>query len=80
MSEKTYIIAMEKGQAKDQLKDELTAESGNDYVPDRTVDVVEPRNGSTRHFAMALTDEEATTLRDDPRVNSVHEPIEWNCC
>jgi len=78
MSEKTYIIAMEKGQPKDQLKDELTAESGNDYVPDRTVDVVEPRNGSTRHFAMALTDEEATTLRDDPRVNSVHEPIEWD--
>ena len=78
MSEKTYIIAMEKGQPKDQLKDELTAESGNDYVPARTVDVVEPRNGSTRHFAMALTDEEAITLRDDPRVNSVHEPIEWN--
>jgi len=78
MSEKTYIIAMEKGEPKDQLKDELTAETGNDYVPERTVDVVEPRNGSTRHFAMALTDEEATTLRDDPRVNSVHEPIEWN--
>ena len=78
MSEKTYIIAMEKGQPKDQLKDELTAESGNDYVPARTVDVVEPRNGSTRHFAMALTDEEATTLRTDPRVNSVHEPIEWD--
>jgi len=78
MSEKTYIIAMEKGQPKDQLKDELTAESGNDYVPARTVDVVEPRNGSTRHFAMALTDEEAVTLRDDPRVNSVHEPIEWD--
>ena len=69
---------MEKGQPKDQLKDELTAESGNDYVPTRTVDVVEPRNSSTRHFAMALTDEEAITLRDDPRVNSVHEPIEWD--
>lgn len=78
MSEKTYIIAMEKGQPKDQLKDELTAESGNDYVPARTVDIVEPRNSSTRHFAMALTDEEATTLRTDPRVNSVHEPIEWD--
>ena len=78
MSEKTYIIAMEKGQPKDQLKDELTAESGNDYVPARTVDVVEPRNGSKRHFAMALTDDEAVALRGDPRVNSVHEPIEWN--
>ena len=69
---------MEKGQSKDLLKDELTAESGNDYVPARTVDVVEPRNGSKRHFAMALTDDEAITLRDDPRVNSVHEPIEWD--
>jgi len=78
MSEKTYIIAMEKGQPKDQLKDELTAESGNDYVPARTVDVVEPRNGSARHFAMALADDEAEALRDDPRVNSVHEPIEWD--
>lgn len=78
MSEKTYIIAMEKGQSKDQLKDELTSETGNDYVPARTVDVIEPRNGSKRHFVMALTDSEALTLRKDPRVNSVHEPIEWN--
>lgn len=78
MSEKTYIIAMEKGQPKDQLKDELTAESGNDYVPARTVDIVEPRNGSKRHFVMALTDAEADTLKTDPRVNSVHEPIAWD--
>jgi len=78
MSEKEYIIAMEKGQPKDQLKDELTAESGNDYVPARSVDVTNPRNGSKRHFVMALTDEEATTLRTDPRVNSVHTPIEWD--
>jgi len=78
MSEKEYIIAMEKGQPKDQLKDELTAESGNDYVPARSVDVTNSRNGSKRHFVMALTDEEATTLRTDPRVNSVHTPIEWD--
>ena len=78
MSEKEYIIAMEKGQSKDPLKDELTAESGNDYVPARSVDVTNPRNGSKRHFVMALTDEEAATLRTDPRVNSVHTPIEWD--
>ena len=78
MSEKEYIIAMEKGQSKDLLKDELTAESGNDYVPARSVDVTNPRNGSKRHFVMALTDEEAVTLRTDPRVNSVHTPIEWD--
>ena len=78
MSEKEYIIAMEKGQSKDLLKDELTAESGNDYVPARSVDVTNPRNGSKRHFVMALTDDEAATLRTDPRVNSVHTPIEWD--
>ena len=39
MSQKDYIIAMEKGQSKDPLKDELTAEAGNDYVPARAVDV-----------------------------------------
>ena len=39
MSEKNYIIAMEKGQSKDLLKDELTAETGNDYVPARSVDI-----------------------------------------
>ena len=78
MSEKEYIIAMEKGQSKDPLKDELTAESGNDYVPARSVDVTNPRNGSKRHFVMALTDDEAATLRTDPRVNSVHTPIEWD--
>ncbi len=78
MSEKDYIIAMEKGQSKDLLKDELTAEAGNDYVPARSVDVVYSRDGSKRHFNMALTDEEAETLRSDPRVNSVHTPIEWS--
>ena len=78
MSQKDYIIAMEKGQSKDPLKDELTAEAGNDYVPARAVDVVNSRDGSKRHFNMALTDEEAETLRSDPRVNSVHTPIEWD--
>ena len=78
MSEKNYIIAMEKGQSKDLLKDELTAETGNDYVPARSVDIVDARSGSKRHFNMALTDEEAETLKSDPRVNSVHTPIEWN--
>ena len=56
MSEKEYIIAMEKGQSKDLLKDELTAEAGNDYVPARSVDLTNSRNSSTRHFVMALTD------------------------
>ena len=77
MSEKEYIIAMEKGQSKDLLKDELTADAGNDYVPARSVDLTNSRNSSTRHFVMALTDEEAITLRGDPRVNSVYEPIVW---
>ena len=78
MSEKEYIIAMEKGQSKDPLKDELTSESGNDYVPARSVDLTNPRNTSSRHFVMALTDEEAATLRTDPRVHSVYEPIVWD--
>ena len=78
MSEKDYIIAMEKGQDKDLLKDELTAETGNDYVPARSVDIVDARAGSKRHFNMALTDEEAETLRSDPRINSVHTPITWD--
>ena len=78
MSQKDYIIAMEKGQSKDLLKDELTAETGNDYVPARSVDIVDARAGSKRHFNMVLTDEEAETLRSDPRVNSVHTPITWD--
>lgn len=78
MSQKEYIIAVEKGQSKDLLKDELTADAGNDYVPARSVDLTNPRNSSTRHFVMALTDEEAITLREDPRVNSVYEPITWD--
>ena len=36
MAEQTYIVALEKGESKDQILTELTSESGNDYVPDRT--------------------------------------------
>lgn len=84
MSEKSHIIAMKKGQSKDQLYDELTRDTSSDssvnsdVVPDRIVDTVLPRPGSKRHFEMALTDEEASKLRDDPRVNSVATPIEWD--
>ena len=78
MAEQTYIVALEKGESKDQILTELTSESGNDYVPDRTVDIVLPRAGSKRHFEIALSEDEAVTLRTDPRVKNVQQPVNWH--
>ena len=78
MAEQTYIVALEKGESKDQILTELTSESGNDYVPDRTVDIVLPRAGSKRHFEIALSEDEAATLRTDPRIKNVQQPVDWH--
>lgn len=78
MSEKSYIIALNKGEDKANFMAELTQSSGTDYIPARSVDTILQRPGSKRHMEMALTDEEARTLRNDPRITSVAEPIEWN--
>lgn len=84
MSEKHYVIALEKGVDKDQIMDELKRDTSADAsvssstIPDRQVQQVNNRPSSKRIFEMALTDEEATALMNDSRVGGVNEPIEWS--
>jgi hypothetical protein len=84
MSEKHYVIALEKGVDKEQIMDELQRDTTADVsvssstIPDRQVQQVNNRSSSKRLFEMALTDEEATALLNDPRVGGVNEPIEWS--
>ena len=83
MSEKHYVIALEKGTDKNQIKDELKRDTTSDdsvssAIPDRQVQEVNNRPSSKRLFEMALTDEEAINLLNDSRVCGVNEPIVWN--
>ena len=70
MSEKHYVIALEKGVDKDQIMDELTRDTTSDSsvsssIPDRQVQQVNARPSSKRLFEMELTDEEAVNLLND---------------
>jgi hypothetical protein len=83
MSEKHYVIALEKGTDKDQIIDELKRDTTSDdsvssAIPDRQVQEVNNRPSSKRLFEMALTDEEAITLLNDSRVGGVNEPLVWD--
>lgn len=84
MSEKHYVIALEKGVDKEQIMDELQRDTTADVsvssstIPDRQVQQVNSRPSSKRIFEMALTDEEATALLNDPRVGGINEPLVWD--
>ena len=78
MSEKPYIIALNKGESKERILSELTEASGTDTVPSRSVEINIERTGSKRHMEVLLTDEEANALRSDSRITSIGEPVEWS--
>ena len=83
MSEKHYVIALEKGVDKDQIMDELKRDTTSDSsvssaIPNRQVQEVNNRPSSKRLFEMELTDEEAVTLLNDSRVGGVNTPIVWD--
>lgn len=56
------------------LEVEITASSGAGPIPNRSVDVANPRPGSRIQTHFMLTDEEAEALRADPRVRAVEIP------
>jgi len=77
MTTKTYIVALNKNVDYKQFWQEMeTASYGVPYVPDRPVSIVDARDVFERICEYALTDEEATALRKDPRVAGVEVPIE----
>jgi len=76
MSVKEYVVSLQKGVDYDQFWSEMESDtSGLAFVPNRKIEIVNNRDGSTRNCHYALTSEEAQLLRDDPRVLGVDIPV-----
>ena len=75
MSEREYVVVVNKGVNLTELEAELTASSGSGPIPDRSVPVADARIGSTRMTHFMLTADEATELMKDDRVLSVEIPV-----
>jgi len=74
MSEKEYTVIIRRGENLAEVEADLTASTGDGPIPSRTVDVANPRPGSKRQTHFMLTDEEATALKEDPRILDVVIP------
>jgi len=73
-SEREYTVIVNAREDLPQIETELTASSGAGPIPNRTVDVANPRPGSKVQTHFMLTDEEAQALRSDPRIRAVEIP------
>ena len=71
MSEKEYVVTLNKGVDYSQFNQEMIASTGAGDIPNRTVDIADSRTLSTRNTHYALTDAEAVALRSDSRVTDV---------
>jgi hypothetical protein len=70
-----YIVSLKKDVDYDSFWNEIESVSdGDGFVPARRVEIVNNRDGSLRSCHYSLTDEEATSLRNDERVFSVEIP------
>lgn len=75
MERKEYIVSLRMGVDYDQFWHDMeTTTNQHPFVPDHSVDIVNNRPGSTLSCHYALTDAEADTLRNDPRVYGVEIP------
>lgn len=75
MAEKEYIVILNKGVDYDAFWNQIENASEDDgFVPTRRVDIENERPGSLRSCHYLLTDEEAETLRKDPRIYAVEIP------
>ena len=74
--EREYTVIANTREDLPALEAEITASSGAGPVPNRSVDVANPRLGSKIQTHFMLTDEEAEALRADPRVRAVEIPPE----
>lgn len=72
METKEYIVSLNKDVEYDRFWEEIeTTTTGLAFIPDRSVEIVNNRDGSLRNCHYALTDVEANKLRSDPRVYAV---------
>lgn len=74
MTEREYIVSLHRGVDANNFNQDMIASTGAGAIPNRNVDVADARPGSYRNTHYALTDAEAETLRNDPRVAGVELP------
>ena len=72
--EREYTVIANTREDLPALEAEITASSGAGPIPNRSVDIANPRPGSKIQTHFMLTDEEAEELRSDPRVRAVEIP------
>ena len=72
--EKEYTVIANTREDLPALEADITASSGAGPIPNRSVDVANPRPGSKIQTHFMLTDAEADALRADPRVRAVEIP------
>lgn len=75
-NEKEYVVVVHRGINLEAFDAELAAETGAGPIPNRAVEVANPRWGSKRMTHWMLTDEEAQELANDERVLSVEIPVD----
>ena len=74
MAEKEYAVIVKRGVDITEVDADLAASTGDGPIPNRSVDVANPRPGSKRITHWMLTDEEAAALRNDERILAVEIP------
>lgn len=72
--EREYVVIVHKGVDLAVFDAELAASTGDSPIPNRAVQVADPREGSKRMTHWMLTDDEAQTLQSDQRVYAVEIP------
>lgn len=72
--EREYVVVVHKGVDLAAFDAELAASTGDSPIPNRAVQVADPREGSKRMTHWMLTDDEAQTLQSDQRVYAVEIP------
>ena len=71
MSEREYIVSLNKGVDYAAFNQEMIAATGSGNIPGRTVDVANHRHASQRNTHYMLTGSEAESLKNDGRVYGV---------
>jgi len=75
-NEKEYVVVVHRGIDLEAFDAELAAETGSGPIPNRAVEVANPRWGSKRMTHWMLSDEEAQELSKDERVLAVEIPAD----
>jgi len=75
MATKEYAVIVKKGVDLEEVDNQLGNEGGDSScIPERAVEIANPRSGSKRMTHWYLTDEEAVNLANDTRIEAVEIP------